>query len=223
MITNRLVGCAGLLALVWHAAAAAQSADPHAWYVGLSGATTQVFVLRDDSYEDSYQSGPAAHGQSLRVGRQLGSHFAAEFAVKQAGDLEWTEHFASIEGYPGIYTAHTTFEAKALEMSAIAAAPFGRVFEGTFRWGLTYYDLRGRRVLADAFSAAPLSDSIREHGFGLLASLGLAVNPAPRWRVRLEWEFFDVDEDSVSAGGAESVSIEMVGLGVDYRFGGSER
>jgi opacity protein-like surface antigen len=212
-----------VLALSWHAAATAQGVYSDGWYVGLSGGTTQVGIFWDDSYDDTYETGPGARGQSLRVGRQLGPHLAVEFGIQQAGDLVWTEPFTSVEGYPGIYNAHTTFEAKALETSGFVTLPFGRIFEGTFRWGLAYYDVRGERLLDDGFSAVSLSDSIGDQGFGVMGGLGLAVNPAPKWRVRLEWEFFDIDEDSVSAVGAESAHVEMVTIGLDYRLGGSER
>ncbi len=217
-IRSAFAGPMASLAFLWTAAAVAQSNDPRDWYVGLSGDTTHVEVFRDPDWEN----GADQTGLSLRGGLQISRHFAVELAAQQADGLQWTEHFTSVAGYPGIYDASATFDVSALHVSAVGIVPFGQIWEGIFRGGLAQYSLSGEQVLDDAFSPATLSQSISDQGSGLLLGFGLAVYAAPKWRVRFEVEFFDIDEDFLAVVYGEDASIDTVAIGVDYRLGKRE-
>jgi opacity protein-like surface antigen len=212
MTTIRLVGCAGLLALTWHTAAPAQSAYPQDWYVGFSGNSPHVAV----DWGSGSRPDEGGHGLSLRGGVRLNRRFGVEIAVQNARDLTWTEDAE-------LFVDRTTsFKAKSLEVSAMGTAPFCRIYEGIARGGLAYYDLSGQRVRT-ALGGAPRSESVSDRGLGYLVSFGIAANPKPKWRFRLEYQFFEFDEDFVFEGSAESAFVESITFGVDYRLGRSER
>jgi opacity protein-like surface antigen len=219
MITIRsaFAAAAALVASMWAAVAVAQS-DYRDWYVGFSGETTHPEVFRDPAWE----AGADETGFSLRGGLRLTKGFAIEFAAQHADDLEWTEHFASVAGHPGFYDATTTFDVTALQVNAVGIAPFGRIFEGIFKGGLAQYNLSGRRTLDDVYGPATLSQNVSDEGFGYLLGLGLAVYATPKWRVRLEYQFFDIDQDFLALAYGDDASIDTVTLGVDYRLGGRE-
>ena len=58
-----------------------------------------------------------------------------------ASDLHWTEYFS---GYQGYLTAHTTFDVRALNVSAVGKV-VGRTFEGYIKAGVARYTLRRLR------------------------------------------------------------------------------
>lgn len=221
MVTTRiaLAGSAALLASMWQVHADAQGASAQDWYVGFSSDTTHVEVYRGLGWE----AGADETGLSLRGGLRIKKRFAVEFAAQQADDLKWTEYFTSVVGQPGIYDATATFDVRALEVSAVGIVPFAGIFEGIFRGGLAYYDVSGRQELDDPFAGTTLSRSISEQDFGALLSLGVAVYATPRWRIRAEYQFFDIDEDFLAVAYSDGASVDTVAIGVDYRLGGSER
>jgi len=217
-ICSMFAGAMPLLGLLWTSAAVAQSNDPRGWYAGFAGGTIHAEVFRDPDWE----SGADETGLALRGGLRINRHFAVELAAQRADDVQWTEHFTTVAGYPGIYDTSTTFDVGALQVSAVGIVPFGQIWEGIFRGGLAYYSLSGERMLDDAFGPATLSQSVSDKGSGLLLGFGLAVYATPKWRIRFEYEFFDIDEEFISAVYDEDASIDTVAIGVDYRLGKRE-
>jgi opacity protein-like surface antigen len=77
--------------------------------------------------------------------------------------------------------------------------------------------------LDDAFRAVTLSQGIDEQDFGYMLGLGLAVYAMPRWRVRLEYQFFEIDTSFLAATYAEEASVDSLTIGVDYGLGRRDR
>ena len=221
MVTFRtaLAGIAMPLALSWATAAVAESDYPGGWYFGASVDETHVEVFRSIDWEEGVDEA----GFSLRGGLRIKKRFAVEFAAQRAGDLTWTEHFTSVPGYPGFYDASTTFDLAAVQVSAVGVFPFGEIFEGVLRGGFAQYSLSGSQTLDDAFSAATLSLTLRDSGYGYLIGLGLAVHATPKWRIRLEGQFFEIDRSFLAVTYAEEVSVDSVTIGIDYQLGQRSR
>jgi opacity protein-like surface antigen len=147
---------------------------------------------------------------------RLNRHLGVEVAVQKARDLTWTDD--------GPWQDVTTsFEARTLEVSAVATGRFCRNFEAIARGGLAYYDLSGQSMLENFGSPTTRSENISDRGLGYLVSFGIAMDPKPKWRFRLEYQMVDFDEDFVSEGSAESAFIETITIGMDYRLGRSAR
>jgi opacity protein-like surface antigen len=212
MTTIRLAVCAALLALTWHPSAPAQGIYPQGWYVGFSGNSPHAGV----DWGSGSRSDEGGHGLSLRGGVRLNRRLGIEAAVQKARDLTWTDDGPW-------HDVNTSFEANALEVSAVATGRFCRIFEGLARGGLAYYDLSGQRTFEDFGNPTTRSEHISDRGLGYLVSFGIAMDPKPKWRFRLEYQLVDFDEDFVSEESAESAFIETITIGMDYRVGRSER
>src|SRR5262245_23697038 len=103
--------------------APAYAKDPMTWYVGGATDDTHVEVLRGDW---GYESSGSERGYSVRGGVQFTRNFELELGAMSASDLNWTEYFAS---YENALTAHTTFDVRALNVSAVGKV-VGHTFEG---------------------------------------------------------------------------------------------
>jgi opacity protein-like surface antigen len=191
------------------AAMPAEAAEPKSWYVGASTDSTHVEVYRGFGWE----VGREERGLSVRGGWQFSEHFALEFAALRAGDLFWTEYFID---YPGGITAHTTFDATALQVSAVGSMHWGQLFEGYVKAGLAQYSLDGRQVLDDLFTDAVQTRAVSASGSDYLLGAGLAIKPSEKWRVRIEYQWFVVDRDFLHARG--DPSIDTFSIGLDYRL-----
>jgi opacity protein-like surface antigen len=191
------------------AASPAHAAEPKSWYVGASTDRTHVEVYRGFGW----QVGHEERGLSVRGGWQFSEHFALELATLSAADLFWTEYLID---HPGGITAHTTFDAKALHVSAVGSMQWGEVFEGYVKAGLAPYSLDGRQVLDDLFNDAVQTRDVSASGSDYLLGAGLAMKPSPRWRVRIEYQWFSIDRDFLHARG--DPSIDTFAIGLDYQL-----
>lgn len=200
---------AGALAL---AVAAAEAAEPETWYVGASTDSTHVEVYRGFGWEP----GGGERGLSLLGGWQVNRRFAVELAALRAGDLEWTEYLAEIPGY---LTAHTTFDTTALQTSGVVNFEWGSTVEAYLKVGLAHYRVDGRQVLDTLTTDAALMRDVTADGSEYLLGAGLGIKATPKWRVRMEYQYFGLDRDFLGARAGDNPSIDTLAIGVDYRLG----
>jgi hypothetical protein len=205
-------GLPAALAIV--VATAARADDPQGWYAGLAGKDTHVEVWRGYGWE----VGPTASSYMFSGGRRLTDHFAVEFGMLRAANLEWQEWWADVPDIPGWYDSIVVFDATALQASAVGIAPFGRVWEAYAKGGYVYSRLRGQQTLTDSLLGSSLTRSISSSTVDYLLGFGLGVTVAPAWRLRAELQFFYIDNGFVAA--RDDATIDSVLFGVEYRFGG---
>jgi opacity protein-like surface antigen len=206
---SSLLGAAVLAAAL--AAPPARAAEPETWYIGVSTADTHVEVFRGLGWEP----GGEEHGVALRGGWQLNRRFAVELGVLQAGDLQWTEWLANV---PDGLTAHTTFDTTALQVAAVTSFHWGPIVEGYIKAGLARYDVEGRQVLDDLWTAAARTREVSANGSDYLLGAGLSIEAAPKWRVRIEYQYFGLDRDFLGVGNGDDPSIDSFSIGIDYQL-----
>jgi opacity protein-like surface antigen len=190
---------------------AADAAEPGSWYIGGSTDNTHVEVYRGLGWEP----GGEERGVSIRGGWQFSPHFALEIGALRASDLRWTEYFSSIDGY---LTSHTTFDTTALQVSAIGSMHWGSIFEGYVKAGLAQYRVDGRQVLDTLLTDAALTRDVSASGIDYLLGAGLAMKASPRWRVRIEYQYFGLDRDFLGVRGGDDPSIDTFAIGIDYQL-----
>jgi opacity protein-like surface antigen len=191
--------------------APAHALEPGGWYVGASTADTHVEVFRGLGWEP----GGEQDGASARGGVRLKRHLALEVATLRSSGLEWTEYFAEI---PGFLTSHTTFDATAVQATAVPTFPWGKTFEGYLKAGIALYDVDGRQVLDTLLTDAALIRDVDDTGTGLLLGAGLLINAAPKWRVRIEYQYFEIGAAFLGVGHGDDPSIDTFSIGIDYRL-----
>jgi opacity protein-like surface antigen len=199
---------AGLLA-AGLALAPAQAQDPRPWYIGAATGDTHAEVYRGYGWE----VGGSERGASLRGGWQLHRNFELEFAAMHASDLQWSEYFSGLQGY---LTAHTTFDVTALQANAIGKVHWGETFEGYLKAGLAQYRVDGRQVLDTMQAGAALTRDVDASGADYLLGVGLVIKASPRWRARVEYQYFGIDRDFLGVRGGGDPSVDTLSIGLDY-------
>jgi opacity protein-like surface antigen len=215
MALRRLFGTAfsasGLLtAGLFSATAHAQ--DPMNWYVGAASSDTHVEVYRGLGWE----TGGSESGFSARGGWHFHRNFELELGALRATDLQWSEYFSGIAGY---LTAHTTFDVTALHASALGKVHMGQTFEGYFKAGLAQYFVDGRQTLGTLQNEAALTRGVDASGLDYLLGAGLVIKASPKWRVRVEYQYFGLDRDVLGVRGGDDPSIDALSIGLDYTLG----
>lgn len=193
------------------APAEAQDQDPKSWYVGASTNETHVEVFRGLGWE----TGGTERGFSVRGAWEFHRNFELELAGLRATDLQWTEYFATIPGY---LTAHTTFDTTALQASAIGKVHWGQAFEAYMKVGIAQYQVDGRQVLDTLQTDAALTRDVDASGSDYLLGFGLVMKASPKWRVRVEYQYFELERDFLGVGASDDPSIDTFSIGVDYRL-----
>ena len=186
--------------------------DPVGWYVGGATDDTHVEVLRDGW---GYEASGSQRGYSVRGGLRLTRNFELELGAMSASDLHWTEYLSSYQDY---LTAHTSFDVKAVNVSAVGKV-VGRTFEGYIKVGAAQYDIDGRQVLDTLFVDGVATRGVHASGLDYLIGAGFFVKPSPKWRVRCEYQYFSVDRDFLGVSSDDDPTVDSFSIGFDYMLG----
>jgi opacity protein-like surface antigen len=191
------------------ALAPAHAEGPIGWFVGGATDDTHVEVLRGDW---GYEASGSERGYSVRGGMQFTRNFELELGAMSASDLHWTEYFS---GYAGYLTAHTTFDVRAVNLSAVGKI-VGDVFEGYIKAGVAQYDVDGRQVLDTLLVDAAATRDVHASDMDYLVGAGFFVKPAPKWRVRVEYQYFALDRDVLGVRNSDDPTVDTLSIGFDY-------
>src|SRR5262245_1779079 len=184
--------------------------DPsRGWFVGGTTDDTHVEVLRGGW---GYETSGSERGYSVRGGMRLSRNFDLELGAMSAAGLNWTEYLTS---YEDALVAHTTFDVKAVNLSAVGKV-VGDVFEGYIKVGVARYDVDGRQVLDTLFIDAAATRDVHADDLDTLLGTGFFVKPSPNWRVRVEYQYFSVDRDFLGVAGDDDPTIDTLSIGFDY-------
>jgi opacity protein-like surface antigen len=196
------------LALAPSQAQAQVQEDPN-WYVGASTNNTHVEVFRGLGWE----TGGTERGFSVRSGWQFHRNFELELAALSASDLQWSEYMSTVA-----LAAHTTFDMTALQASAVGKVHWGETFEGYLKAGIAQYNVAGRQVLDTMQTDAALTRNVDASGSDYLLGMGLVIKASPKWRVRVEYQYFGLDRDFLGVRGSDDPSVDTFSIGLDYRL-----
>ena len=197
---------------------AAPAAETDGWYAGLSSSDTHVEVYRGLGWE----AGGEQHGLSARGGLLVNDHFAVEFGAMHAANLQWSEYSATVPGLPTGADGHTTFDASALQVSAMGILPWGEIFDAYLKVGIAAYRASGHLTLV-SWNGSSLSRSVHDSGTGHLLGLGLGATVTEKWHVSVEYQYYGIDGDFLGVPASDDPTIDSFSIGVDYRFGPRER
>jgi opacity protein-like surface antigen len=189
--------------------APAHAEGPIGWFVGGATDDTHVEVLRDGW---GYEASGSERGFSARGALQLNRNFELELGAMSASDLHWTEYFSSYQSY---LTAHTTFDVEAMNVSAVGKV-VGRTFEGYIKAGVALYSVDGRQVLDTLMTDAAATRDVHASDLDYLLGAGFFVKPSPKWRVRVEYQFFAVDREFLGVSSGDDPTIDTFSIGFDY-------
>jgi opacity protein-like surface antigen len=190
----------------------AQAGEPNTWYVGASTTDSHVEVYRGLGWEPAGDE----RGFSLLGGWHVNRRFAVELGALRAGDLQWSEFFADVPGY---LTAHTTFDTTALQASGVVTFQWGDTVEAYLKAGLAHYRIDGRQVLDTLQTRSALTRDVEASGSDYLLGAGIGFKATPRWRVRIEYQYFAIDRDFLGVRGRDDPSIDTFAIGLDYQLG----
>jgi opacity protein-like surface antigen len=204
-----LAAFTGTALLAASLAARAQAQNPTNWYIGASTDDTHVEVYRGVGWE----VGGSERGFSVRGGWRLHRNFELELAGLRATDLQWSEYFSTVA-----LAAHSTFDVTALTASAVGKFHMGQTFEGYLKAGLALYDVGGQQVLDTMQVRAAQTRDMGDTGSDYLVGGGIAINASPKWRVRVEYQYFAIDRDFLGVGGGGDPSIDTFSIGLDYQL-----
>ena len=200
----------GLLAAGLFSAPTCAQGDPRTWYVGAATDDTHVEVFRGGY---GWETSGSERGFSVRGGWQFHRNFEIELGALRASDLQWTEYFSSYQDY---LIAHTTFDVTALHASAIGKVHMGETFEGYVKAGVAQYQVDGRQVLDTLMIDAALTRNVDGSGSDYLLGAGLVIKASPKWRVRIEYQYFGLDRDLLGVRAGDDPSVDTLSIGLDY-------
>jgi opacity protein-like surface antigen len=190
-------------------AAPGAAQDPRNWYIGASTDSTHVEVYRGFGWE----VGGSERGYSVRGGWRLHRNFEFELAGLRATDLQWSEYMSTVA-----LAAHTTFDVTALTASAVGKVHWGETFEGFLKAGIAQYDVGGRQALDTLQREAAVTRDVDASGSDYLIGMGVVIKASPKWRVRVEYQWFELDRDFLAVGGGDDPSIDTFSIGLDYQL-----
>ena len=213
MVAQRLLCAAfaatGLVAAGLCSAPACAQDESRGWFVGGATDDTHLEVLRGGW---GYETSGSERGYSVRGGMRLNRNFDLEIGAMSAAGLNWTEYLTS---YPDALVAHTTFDVSAVNLSAVGKV-VGRVFEGYIKVGVAKYDIDGRQVLDTLFVDAAATRDVHASDLDYLIGAGFFVKPSPKWRVRVEYQYFSVERDFLGVPSDDDPTIDSFSIGFDY-------
>ena len=216
MSPRLLMAFTGLGLALW-SAGGSEAAD---WYAGARTATTHVEVYRFLSWEH----GPRRASSGVSGGVRLRKHLAIDLSYLRATGLEWTEDPAVLPSLPGHYRSETSFDATAVQVSAVGVFPFGGIWDAYVKGGLSRYRLAGQQHVSDWVGVSTdLTRRFAVSGTGGLLGGGLGVSVSPRWHVRVEYQFFEVEPTVFGVAPGNPPTLDSISLGFDYRFGSASR
>lgn len=190
----------------------ANAQDPMNWYLGAATNNTHVEVLRSGL---GWEMGGSERGFAVRGGWQFHRNFELELGALRASDLQWTESWSSYQSY---LTAHTTFDVTALHASALGKVHMGETFEGYFKAGVAQYQVDGRQVLDTLMTDTALTRDVDASGLDYLLGAGLVIKASPKWRVRIEYQYFMLDRDVLGVRAGDDPSVDTLSIGLDYQL-----
>jgi opacity protein-like surface antigen len=213
MVAQRLLFAAfagtGLVAAGLYSAPVRAQDESRGWFVGAATDDTHLEILRGGW---GYETSGSERGYSLRGGMRLNRHFDLEVGTMSAAGLNWTEYLTS---YPNALVAHTTFDVRSVNLSALGKV-VGDVFEGYIKVGVAKYDVDGRQVLDTLFVDAAATRDIHASDLDYLIGAGFFIKPSPKWRVRVEYQYFSVERDFLGVSSDDDPTIDSFSIGFDY-------
>ena len=65
---------------------------------------------------------------------------------------------------------------------------------------------------------AALTRDVDASGSDYLLGIGLVIKASPKWRVRVEYQYFGLDRDFLGVRAGDDPSIDTLSIGLDYRL-----
>ena len=191
-------------------AAGAANADPGGWYAGFASHEAETTV----DIGSGWLVGPGADGIELAGGYRVSDHFAVDFGLLRSTGLAWEGGFFGLS--PGFSRVETVFDATALQVGAVGILPFGRVWEASIKGGYAYADLSGHQTVG-LWNGPSFDREVSANSTRFLFGLGIGVNVARNWHIRMDIESFYIASDWL--GVAADTTIDSWSFGAEYRFG----
>jgi len=203
---------------------AANAQDARGWYAGVGAGSSHVEVYRGSwlGY-GGWEQGSGDTAMFAFGGYRLGDHLALDLTYLPERELEWWEPDAFVPGLSGYYDSQTVLSTSALQLSVVGILPFLDIWEAYLKGGLSWYDADGQQILTDYFSGEELRRSSSASDAGFNVGLGLGVKLTENWSVRLEYQFFSIDDALINVDSDGDTTIDSWIFGIDYRFGARGR
>lgn len=214
-----------LLLLLPPAGTATAQEEPAAtrgFYVGAGVGSTEPTVLEDSDYwyAGDFESGDAGTSALAFAGYRFNRYFAVEAGYLDADGMGFDDSLVYVPDLLDVYNTDVDLDATAAEVSVLGIFPFLRIWEVYARLGLAFWDAESEQRLVPSFGGTPVERSLDDSGTGIAFGIGGGVTVVERLHLRLEYRFFDVDEDLLAADSDDGASIDTFALDVQYRFGG---
>jgi len=216
----------GALAMFVLAAASASADAPLGFYLGGGFGWWNVSV--EDDWEDccyydyyyygsDYDEGEEDTAFSGHLGYRFHPNFAAEVGYLDAGNPQWEERAVYVPELDDVFDTRVDLEMRAIELSGLAILPFGAIWEAYVRAGAAFWSADAEQALMARFDDVDYTSEMDDDGVAFLFGLGLGVNPAQAWHLRLEYNSFSIDEDLLIENSDSTIDTFL--FEVQYRFG----
>jgi hypothetical protein len=217
MLLVALACCSG-------AAAQDQPAPFTGFYAGVGVGSTEptVYGGGDYWYYGDYDSGDSTSSTLVFAGWRFHQNFGVELGYIDAGGMGFDDSLVYVPDLLGTYNTDVDLDVTAGELSLVGAFPFARIWEFYGRIGLAYWDAESVQRLVPSFGGPVVHRTREDDGAGFLFGFGGGVTLASRLHLRLEYQFFDIDEDLLAGDDDDGASIDTFLLDAQYRFGGPD-
>lgn len=217
---RHLVAC--FLAAIAAAAVDAQQVEAPAeirgFYLGAGLGRSEPASYDGDYWYSDTESGDGDTATSAFVGYRFHRFVAVEAAYLDSGTPGWDEQLVYVPQLQDYYNTDIDFDVTSSQLSVLGILPLARIWEVYLRGGLAFWEADGARRFIPSFGGPAVGDAVDESGTGLLLGVGGGVTLLPGLHLRLEFQFFDVDDD-IYAIDDDSASIDTILVDLQYRFG----
>ncbi len=181
----------------WHLGVGLTSADVSAGSFGGIGAASRA---NSDG------------GHVLTGGYRFGTYLAIEAGVFDAGEPAFASRRGLICNEPSLCVVDVEQETSGVTVAALGILPLGEIWEIYGKLGAASWDADARQSLASPSGAVTAAARVERSGTALLIGLGVSARVAERLKVRLDYQWFDTDDDLLAvnrAAGLQMTSIEL--------------
>jgi len=203
------------------AALAADANDARGFYFGAGGGASNVTVEDDNNsccdnccyyYGTDYQSGDSATSFTAYGGYRFTRYVAVEVGYLNAGTPKWDDQLVYVSDLADLFNNDVDLDLQATQLSVVGILPFARVWNAYLKAGATYWWADADQHLVRTFDGAVFDRSVDDDDVAFHIGLGVGVNVAPAWQLRLEFQSFDIADDLLNTSNnstLDSVLLEL--------------
>jgi hypothetical protein len=186
-------------------------------YAGLGITYSNVYTYTDTCLGcyGSAEYGSGSTGFVVTAGYRFIPYLGLELAFADQNSPTWSQSGALLEDPPGLYDVDTDIELSSLQVTVLAALPFGNAWELYLRGGAAFWQGQGNQSL---IGDATVIREVKNDGTSFVLGVGGGVTLGDHWHVNLDYVYHSISDDLMPTDIANDAYTDVLTVRVLYRF-----